>query len=249
MDGTIESLAVLTRDEFENEFERFILDYYHHTPHRGLDNKTPLEFFEEVKHLSLSTSLDLHHKLDGFAGWDKEVNLTETGIEYKNLRYYSDDLRSLRDYLVTSGQRRGNHPKVTALIDDSDVSKISVIDERDNELFVVQCQSQTVEEGCYRFEHDASRKPRNEKSHKPFVSTIRNPSKQPASSGRTSNKNTSILSLGEELSKDEVENMMKNGNGLGARDFSSQKSEDDLIEDDPEFNSCQDDIPNDFAEY
>jgi putative transposase len=249
MDGTLESLAVLTREEFENEFERFILDYYHHAPHRGLDNKTPLEFFDEIKHLSLSTSLDLHHNLDGFAGWDKEMNLTETGVQYKNLRYYSEKLGALRSYLVVANKISKGHPKVTVLIDDSDVSKISVIDDRDNELFVVQCQSQTVEEGCYRHELEASRKPRNEKGHMAFVSNVGKSAKSSASTDDTDDKTTSYQSLEDELTEDEVEGLITNGNGLGARDFSSLTPEEDSTESDPDFNSSEDHIDGDFDEY
>lgn len=249
MDGTLESLAVLTREEFENEFERFVLDYYHQTPHRGLDNKTPLEFYEEVKHLTLSTSLDLHHKLDGFAGWDKEMNLTKTGIQYKNLRYYSEKLGALRNYLLVANKISKGHPKVTVLIDDSDVSKVSVIDERDNELFVVQCQSQTVAEGCYRHELEASRKPRNENGHKAFVSDVGKSAKSSGSTDDTDDKTTSYQRLEDELSKDEVEGLITNGNGLGARDFSNLPPEENSIENDADFNRSEDDIYGDFDEY
>jgi putative transposase len=248
MDGTIESLAVMTKDQFISEFERYILDYYHHNPHRGLDNKSPLEFFEEVKHRTLSTSLELHHKLDGYAGWEKEVNLTDTGIQYKNLRYYSDDLRSLRDYLVTSEQLRGRHPKVTALIDDSKVSQISVVDERDNELLVVPCQSQNVEEDCYRFEYDASRKPRNENNHRAFVAEYPNTQQKPATSDKGLDKNApNLQSLDEELSDDDIKALLKNGTGIGARDFGNHKHQNDSNQSDLDFDN--DDFPGDFAEY
>jgi putative transposase len=232
MDGTIESLAVLTKDQFISEFERYILDYYHHNPHRGLDNESPLKFFEKVKHLALSTSLELRFKLDGYAGWHKEVNLTDTGIQYKNLRYYSNDLRSLRDYLVTTEQLRGKHPKVTAVINNSDVSQISVVDERDNELLVIPCQSQNVEEDCYRFEYDASRKTQQKST----------------ASGNTSSKSPPNLhNLDEELSDDEVTSIIKNGAGIGERDYSSYKRQDDSNQNDADFDN--DDIPGDFAEY
>lgn len=226
MDGTIESLAVLTKEEFIQEFERYILDYYHQNPHTSLGNKSPSEFYEEVKHICPAACPESSSKLEAYAGTDRELNLTETGIQLNSLRYYSKELSELRYYLMANFPPKGNHPKVTVLVNNDDLSKIGVWDESAKEVLIVYCTDPTITEDTYLYEHNAKRRPRNITDVRPFECSISPDKSAENKNSRSVNKKTDdrpLHQLSDQLTTSDLNSLVDSGNGLVKVNYSDYK--------------------------
>lgn len=217
LESTIQELAVLTKDEFIAEFERYILDHYHENSHRGLGNRSPLEVWEKYQHLGMPISPDAYEKIKAYAGIDKELILRTKGIEINNLVYCSKALRKHYHNLVASNSLGKRNPKVTVLVNNDDVSKIGVLDDFTNEIIPVPCTTPTIAEGTSLQEYQATRKTRKAGNSKSFISNVGADRKSKKS--ESNSEPTNYHSIKKPLGDPELAGLMKSGNGVGAKDF------------------------------
>ena len=217
LESTIQELAVLTKDEFIAEFERYILDHYHENSHRGLGNRSPLEVWEKYQHLGMPISPDAYEKIKAYAGIDRELILRTKGIEINNLVYCSKALRKHYHNLVASNSLGKRNPKVTVLVNNDDVSKIGVLDDFTNEIIPVPCTNPSIAEGTSLHEYQATRKTRKAGNSKPFTSNV-GADRQPKKS-KSNSEPKNYHSIEERLDDKDLMGLMNAGNGIGAKDF------------------------------
>lgn len=228
MDSTIEKIAVVTEEEFISEFERYILDFYHQSSHRGLDNKSPMEFYNEIKHLAPSIDPEMSKNIKGFAGVDRALTLTPSGINVNNQRYCSKALEDLYSNLAANVPRRSGNPKVTVLVNNDDISSVGVLDEFENDLFSVPCVDPKVQVGTPLYVQKATRRPRKSGNTKTFVSNVGSNTSTAANANNsapnqtgTSNPEPEPLDkLSETLDDAQLDELLKDCNGLTTKDFS-----------------------------
>ena len=113
--------AVLTLSTLRLVINKWIADYYHQKPHRGLENVTPAAMWASSiapDEISLAHNLADIDMLLGKAVLDKPVS--HKGIEINNLLYNCPELMQLR-------RERGDTFKVEIRIDESDIGHLYVM--------------------------------------------------------------------------------------------------------------------------
>ncbi len=149
LEHSIREAATLTLLELREYFESWIVDDYHHRPHSGLGGKTPAEVWQEA--------------ID--AGWCPEIPLDmETvrlpqgeecyrtvlgehfhqGVVIENVEYNVPDgrLKEIAKYLVVKGVA----PIVMCEYNNEDLSTISILDPRTDEMFAAFAKNQELRE-------------------------------------------------------------------------------------------------------
>jgi putative transposase len=113
--------AVVTLSTLRLIVHKWIADYYHQKPHRGLEGVTPAVMWQSsINHEDIALA---HNPVEidmllGKAVPDKTVS--HKGIEINNLLYNSPELMQLR-------RQRGDTFKVEIRVDESDISHLFVI--------------------------------------------------------------------------------------------------------------------------
>lgn len=113
--------AVVTLSTLRLIINKWIADYYHQKPHRGLENATPAAMWASSiapDEISLAHNLADIDMLLGKAILDKSVS--HKGIEINNLLYNCPELMQLR-------RERGDTFKVEIRIDESDIGHLYVM--------------------------------------------------------------------------------------------------------------------------
>jgi putative transposase len=155
MDETIQEMATITQAEFERLLRIYICDYYHQSTHKGLDNFTPQQVWNQYYSQS-HTSPRLPgnpEAVSAFSGTTRSSNLCpKNGIAYKKLRYNNSELRDLYYSVV------GNKTKkfeATYIFNKNDISKIYVVDPRTGELLFVACTDKRILAGTSLSEYES----------------------------------------------------------------------------------------------
>lgn len=112
--------AVLTLAKLRLVVHKWIADYYHQKPHRGLENMTPAAMWALGLNDEDIPLPDDPTKIDVLLGKSAESTLTHKGIELNCLLYNSRELVDLRRQL-------GDKLKVEVRVDESDVGHIYVM--------------------------------------------------------------------------------------------------------------------------
>jgi putative transposase len=118
--------AVLTLSDLRYVIHKWIADYYHQKPHRGLDQLSPATMWQtsilpqDIQMAHDPAQIDM---LLGKAVPDKTV--THKGVEINNLLYNSPELMQLR-------RQRGDTFKVDIRIDESNLGHLYVMLEQGN---------------------------------------------------------------------------------------------------------------------
>lgn len=220
IDSSLEEMAVLTKDEFISEFERYVLDYYHQNPHRGLGNISPIQAWKQYEHTALPINPHVYEKIKGLSGVDHVAKLRETGVHINGLEYTSTELLELRKTLTMISTTRKQCPKVTILVNNDDVSKIGVLDEINNEIIPVPCKDLTIVEGTSLQEKKANQVSRNLLATKGFTSDVGKNRKKNNKKTKSKPAANNYHELDDPLDDDTLREMLGNGNGLSTRDFS-----------------------------
>ncbi len=136
-----EKLATMTYEEFYKAVIVFIVDYYHHRRHRGLDGGTPYGKWREEASRGLPPPRSRQQIIVAFGLRDTR-NVNKHGITYNKMQYHSTDLGNLYPLV-------GNMP-LEIIIDPDDISVILVrvpthVKHRkgfeDKDFIEAQCQS------------------------------------------------------------------------------------------------------------
>lgn len=156
--------AVLTFEEFKQRLERWIVDDYHHTPHSGIKGLTPDESWQESLDSGWRPELPPNYeqialpcgkvRFAAISG-DKKGSF-HLGVQVENIRYNDMNarLKDIARHLTSVGEK----PIVRCEYDDIDISKISVLDPRTDEYFIVPTVDADIEEGMTREAHQAELK-------------------------------------------------------------------------------------------
>jgi putative transposase len=113
--------ASLSLEDLRADITRWIVEVYHHTPHRGLGGKTPMQKWIEgtnkhpVRHIECETDLAI------FLAHKKTAKLQHYGIHFAGIVYRSRELSLLRNGTDASVE-------VEFVYDDQNIDKIYVLD-------------------------------------------------------------------------------------------------------------------------
>lgn len=115
-----EKMATLTVEEFRKVIIKFIVDIYHHRPHRGLEYFTPFHAWEKaVETHGFPGNITPAQRLAGFGISEKGVRLDNQGVLYVGISYASTDLGALL-------MKLGIGAKVDIVVDPEDLGSIFV---------------------------------------------------------------------------------------------------------------------------
>lgn len=137
-DNTLKKNATLTVNEFKDHLYHFIVNDYHHTPHKNLNGDTPYEVWQQSASrcfVSVPEQAQVIRML--YPRYKKATLDPVKGVQYENLRYHSDELRAIYNKIKKASDKR--NPKVDILATHSDMSHITVIDPLTEELVRVKC--------------------------------------------------------------------------------------------------------------
>lgn len=117
-DYAAEELASLTVAEFHMAIVRFIVDHYHHRPHRGLEGGTPYGRWLELSGRGLPPPPSDQQLMIAFGLSAKKRAISKHGVELLGLSYNSMELALLRGLV---GQER-----VDVIVDSEDLGAVLV---------------------------------------------------------------------------------------------------------------------------
>lgn len=149
LDNTLEELAQLSKDEFETKLETYILSIYHHNPHKGLDDWSPIETWEAIKDSCPPPILCDFSNLDQFHGLRAERTISPAlGFSLNGVKYNCPELQNLGHALARRNKNRPGARKINLMYSTSDISEVTVINPLDNdELICVPSISKYVAKG------------------------------------------------------------------------------------------------------
>lgn len=155
-EGTMEELACVKVSEFEQALVTYIVDGYHQSSHRALDDRTPMEVWDQhvEEHCPrplLPSDMD-YLRIFGGVMFEKKRLREVTGIELESIKYQSKALNELYWRLRRSDPK----PTVMVLLDPYDVATITVIDPETGEPLEVD-NVVGVPHGTTRREYKAQR--------------------------------------------------------------------------------------------
>lgn len=144
LDGTIEQKACVTVADFTKYLEEYICDYYHQSPHKGLNNQTPQQVVEsELEYFKRKVIPDVG-KVEACTGVERTATIQKrNGIQVNRLSYHSDELQAILNKLSMQGEDR----KVKIIYNVFDISKITVIDPGTMTLVVIPCRDKRIKPG------------------------------------------------------------------------------------------------------
>lgn len=138
--------AIITLGTLRMVVLKWIVDYYHQCPHRGINKLTPSEVWAE-KIVNTDQMLpDSSVLLDAAFSKLDTRRLTKDGIELDSLYYQSEDLRRLRE-------EHGSEITVQIQIMDDDLGWIIVVAPESNTLLKVLAVDQDYAAGMTRWQH------------------------------------------------------------------------------------------------
>ena len=220
--GTISEYAVVTKEEFIADFERYILDTYHQNPHRGIDGFTPYEFYEQCKHSAPPIDFELDHELSFIKGTEHYRKLRPEGIEFEKLQYTSPELENYYDLIRNTKLEK---QKTTFLASSESMESIAVINKITGELIEAFCKDSRITEGTTLAEVKLLKSKKGKRDINVHCSSV---SHLEAEKRRAKNKSTSFKKgnsshdIEIEMSEEERENMFSNGNGVVANNHSGR---------------------------
>ncbi|MDP5130611.1 MAG: DDE-type integrase/transposase/recombinase [Paraglaciecola sp.] len=215
IDFTLEQMAELTTDEFEDIAEYFFLEIYHNNPHRGLDGLTPLEVWNDIKETCPPQipcdyeSMTQFHPLQC-----SRVIQGHKGVAVHGLQYNCKELQVLFHKLERIKGKKGNK-NVTVMHDTSDISSITVISPLDSHLIVVPCISRNVYEGLSLDEHKGKKAQIIAKRTGVVTKkALPRQSGTPNDKAKQQRKSQSAHDITQSLTQDENEQTMQSGIGM-----------------------------------
>lgn len=157
-DFSMREKAVLTPEQFYSALTHWIVDEYHHTPHRGLgSDRTP---YQEWTHQAatyppmLPSDFERIQYIRGDVQQRKIVgDAGHLGITINKVRYNDPNGRLSEIHMAMKAQRM--EPFVTCEYSPNDISSINVLDPFTEESFVVETYDDRVRVGMTLVEYQA----------------------------------------------------------------------------------------------
>lgn len=140
--------AMVDFDDFMAALLKWIVDYYHQKPHRGLGGRAPAQVWAESARdfpPSLPRSLDA---LNAVLGLHTTRTIGRMGIEFDHLFYNCEDLQLLRNRFPLR-----KDAVVKIVVDEDDLGAITVYDPYDGEPFHVPALDQEYTRGLTLHQH------------------------------------------------------------------------------------------------
>lgn len=163
LDETIKDMATVTQAQVEELLTVFICDYYHQSSHRGLDNRTPQEVWQEYYDNShMSPRLPNNPEaVDVYAGTVTTGSLSlKSGIRVNKFSYNHKE--KIPELFFEIAGNRNRSILIDFIVNDADISKIYVIDPRSGELMLVPNTDKRVSPGTSLAKYNATRSSRPE---------------------------------------------------------------------------------------
>ncbi|PSW18674.1 hypothetical protein C9I94_24415 [Photobacterium swingsii] len=137
-DQTLKRTATLTVNEFKNCLYHFIVNDYHHTPHKSLNGATPFDTWEKKAAYSGISFPEQAQVIRMLYPRLKVATLDPfKGVQYENLRFNCKELRDLYSKIKKRSDK--NNPKVELLATHADMSHVAVVDPITQDLIHVKC--------------------------------------------------------------------------------------------------------------
>ena len=157
-DKTIEQAAVVSLGEFTRYLEEYIVDYYHQSPHKGLDGLTPTQMMsrcEEHFYKRPAPDLAIINSLVGTT-YTRTIQATH-GVQIESINYHSTQLKELRFSLM---KNRKNERKVQAevIFNRNDISSVTVLLPGALESIIVPARDKTIVPGTTLAQYKSSKK-------------------------------------------------------------------------------------------
>jgi len=206
LDRTIEEMAHLTCEEFEAAIEKYILSIYHRNPHRGLDNKTPIEAWEEVENFCAPRIAADFSMIDAFGGLRTERTISiPKGIVVNRIYYNNDELQKLGHQLKS--QLKNRH--VELMHDDLDIGEITVINPLTQGILIVPATTPKVFKGLSLAEFKTQSTTDKTRNRLTMPRIVAGSGPKPKREKRLQNTHD----ITKALTRDEVEKVMRSGIG------------------------------------
>jgi len=150
--GSVEADACLYLHEAKEQFEKYILDHYHQSEHRGLHLESPEQCYVRMTKDQIEKpmpDLTMFNMLKGKqmtgklqAGHGIQLN----GFHYMDKRSQNGRMLDLFGWLEKKNNLKGN-PEVQFFYDEDDISSIIVVNLKDNTLMRVPCTDTSIIKG------------------------------------------------------------------------------------------------------
>lgn len=190
LDNTLEELAQLSKDEFETKLETYILSIYHHNPHKGLDDWSPIEAWEAIKDSCPPRILCDFSDLSKFHGLRAERVISPvSGFSLNSVKYNCPELQKLGHALTRRNKNRPGARKIEVMYSTSDISEVSVINPLNrDEIICVPSVSVGVHQGTTLDEFKAAKQAARGKNKNTRTMAMSQGLKRPKSKGNQSTK-------------------------------------------------------------
>lgn len=144
LDYTMKEQAVMTLDDFKLQLTRFIVDEYHQVKHSGLVDQSPNEAWTESAHIFPPVLPDDLSELQFCEGESKVRTIQgHKGIRVNNIYYNDDEGRVLRLHNLLKYTQSGK-PEVRCEYSPNDISRITVHDPINDEVFEVETHDERI---------------------------------------------------------------------------------------------------------
>ena len=150
--GSVEADACLYLHEAKEQFEKYILDNYHQSEHRGLHLESPEQCYVRMTNDQIEKpmpDLTMFNLIKGKqitgrlqAGQGVQLN----GYHYMDKRSQNGKMLDLFGWLEKKNKLKGN-PEVQFFYDEDDISSILVINLKDNIFMRVPCTDTSIIKG------------------------------------------------------------------------------------------------------
>lgn len=159
LDATIQEKASMTLGQFRTALYEWLLDTYHHSPHRGLEGRTPYDVWQDQV-LEWPPYLPTNFERIQLTKGETRACMisgkhSHQGVRVNNLHYNDPD-----DRIKLIGMRlrsRGCVPEVTVQFTYNDVSAVNVIDPETGEIIQAFVNDERVPAGMSYAEFEARR--------------------------------------------------------------------------------------------
>jgi len=167
VEESIQDLACVYEHEVREYLETYICDYYHQNSHRGLDNQTPAEVWNDFyKNSGMSPRLpDNPAVVDAFVGTSFNRKLDPNdGVRISNENYNSPELTKLYYALKSKGLLADE--KIFGIANKNDISKICVVNPETMQMVVVGNTNKKILPGT-KFSEQQAKKQAHHVSYPP----------------------------------------------------------------------------------
>lgn len=157
LDATAKEKATMTLDEFRTALIKWIVDEYHHAPHKGLDDKTPYEVWSECAQEFPPMLPANYERIRSAMGNVRTCAVlgadAHQGVVIKKI-HYNDSRKRLKN-IGQLLRQQGRDALVEVRYSDNDLSKINVTDPFTGEEFEAFATDPRVQPGMCRAEYNA----------------------------------------------------------------------------------------------